>query len=116
MKSAAGKINEIYGEGTLTLEIREGYRNMADRIREHFEVVEKALEATRNIGIRPIQDPIRGGTDGATMTANGLPCPNRGTGSYAFHGPYEHSVAEEMDTALDIMTEIVRLFGMPRAE
>lgn len=110
VRAAAAEINRRYGEGTVQVRIREGYRNMADAIRLRFEVVEKALTATRKAGLDPIQDPIRGGTDGATMTAAGLPCPNLGTGSYAFHGPYEHSVAEEMDLAVDIMIGILTEF------
>ena len=109
--AAAGEINRRYGEGTVEVVIREGYRNMADAIRKNFDVVEKALSATRKAGLRPVQDPIRGGTDGATMTANGLPCPNLGTGSYAFHGPYEHSVAEDMDKAVEIMLGILSEFA-----
>ena len=110
VRAAAEEINRRYGDGTVRVSIREGYRNMADAIKLSFEVVEKALAATRKAGLEPIQDPVRGGTDGATMTAAGLPCPNLGTGSYAFHGPYEHSVAEEMDLAVEIMLGILDEF------
>ena len=110
VREAAEEIDRRYGSGTVQVSFREGYRNMADAIRSRFEVVEKALTATRKAGLEPIQDPIRGGTDGATMTAAGLPCPNLGTGSYAFHGPYEHSVAEEMDLAVEIMLGILTEF------
>ena len=110
VREAAETLNRKYGEGTVTVSIREGYRNMAEIIKQHYEVVEKALAATEKAGIKPVQDPIRGGTDGATMTANGLPCPNLGTGAYAFHGPYEHAVAEEMDAAVEIMLGILKEF------
>lgn len=110
MNRAASVINDKYGLKTVEVHLREGYHNMAEKIKEHYEVVEKALRATERVGLKPSQEPVRGGTDGATLTEMGLPCPNLGTGSYAFHGPYEHSVAEDMDLAVDILVEIIHEF------
>ena len=104
------KINTAYGEGTVVLTLKEQYRNMEEMIRPCFHVVETAKRATLEAGIEPIIKPIRGGTDGARLSFEGLPCPNLGTGGYAFHGPYEHITVEGMDKAVEILLGIVRLY------
>jgi len=100
-------INEKYGAGTARLTIREQYRNMAEKLREHMEVVELAERAIEKEGLTPERVPIRGGTDGAQLSFRGLLCPNLGTGGYACHGPYEHITAEDMDTMVNILLHIV---------
>ena len=104
------KINAAYGEGTVVLTLKEQYRNMEEMIRPCFHVVETAKKATLAAGIEPIIKPIRGGTDGARLSFEGLPCPNLGTGGYAFHGPYEHITVEGMDKAVEILLGIVKLY------
>ena len=111
MIHAAKLVNAKYGEGTVSLEFKEHYRNMCELIKPHFHVVENALEATREAGIEPVVEPIRGGTDGAQLTFRGLPCPNLGTGGYAYHGPYEHISIEGMDIATEILLNIVRRYA-----
>ena len=106
--TAIGKyLNEKYGEGTVTCEIRDQYRNMAEIIAQHPETVEIANRAIRRTGLEPVSNPVRGGTDGAQLSYRGLPCPNLGTGGYAYHGLYEHAVAEEMDLCVRILLNIV---------
>ncbi len=100
-------INEKYGEGTARLTLREQYRNMAEKLQEHMEVVELAERAIKKEGLTPERVPIRGGTDGAQLSFRGLLCPNLGTGGYACHGPYEHITAEDMDTMVNILLHIV---------
>ena len=104
------QINEAYGEGTVILTLKEQYRNMEEKIRPCFHVVETAKKAVLAAGLEPIIKPIRGGTDGARLSFEGLPCPNLGTGGYAFHGPYEHITVEGMDKAVEILLGIVRLY------
>ena len=104
------RINATYGEGTVILTLKEQYRNMEEKIRPCFHVVETAKKATVAAGIEPIIKPIRGGTDGARLSFEGLPCPNLGTGGYAFHGPYEHITVEGMDKAVEILLGIVKLY------
>ena len=104
-------VNEKYGPGTAKLTIRDSYRNMEEMIRPVFRVVEIADEATRQAGIEPIHDPIRGGTDGARLSFMGLPCPNLGTGGFAFHGPYEHCTLEGMEKVAEIIRGIVRIWS-----
>ena len=101
------EINEKYGAGTATLTLRQHYRNMAEKLREHMDVVDLARRAIRAAGLAPVDVPIRGGTDGAQLSFRGLPCPNIGTGGACFHGPYEHITAENMDKAVDIILNIV---------
>ena len=104
-------LNEQYGEGTVTLTIRPQYRNMAEKLADCMHVVEYAKEVIRELGKEPVVVPIRGGTDGAQLSYRGLPCPNLGTGGYAFHGPYEHIAAENMDFVTDVITGIIRRFA-----
>ena len=104
------RINKSYGDGTVSLTLKEQYRNMEEKIRPCFHVVETAKQAIREAGLEPVVKPIRGGTDGARLSFEGLPCPNLGTGGYAFHGPYEHITVEGMDKAVEILLGIVRLY------
>ena len=104
------QMNMKYGEGTVKLTLQEQYRNMEEEIRPVFHIVETAKRAVRETGLEPVIKPIRGGTDGARLSFEGLPCPNLGTGGYAFHGPYEHITVEGMDKAVEIMLGIVKLY------
>ena len=103
LRHIAKTLNETWGDGTVTLSIRDQYRNMAEIIRRHPQLLERAERAARRAGLEPRQIPIRGGTDGANLSFMGLPCPNLGTGGYAFHGPYEHITAEAMDRVTDML-------------
>ena len=100
-------INEKYGAGTAKLTLADQYRNMAECLSAHMEVVELAEEAIRKAGLEPVRVPIRGGTDGAQLSFRGLPCPNLGTGGYSFHGPFEHITVEGMDVAVDIILNLI---------
>lgn len=108
---AVAKINAKWEEGTASLAIREQYRNMADIIADHIHLIENAKTACKRAGIEPSVRAIRGGTDGVTLTFQGLPCPNLGTGGYGFHGPYEHVTVEGMDKCVDIITELVKMYA-----
>lgn len=104
-------MNEKYGAGTVKLEIKESYRNMKEAILPHMHLVDNAKRATEMAGLTPSVEPIRGGTDGARLSFMGLPCPNLGTGGYAFHGPFEHITAEGMDLATQVLINIVKLYS-----
>ena len=67
---------------------------MSEKILPHFHLIENAKAAAEEIGLKPLIVPVRGGTDGAQLSFRGLPCPDIGTGGYAYHGPYEHITAE----------------------
>lgn len=100
-------INEKYGAGTAKLTLADQYRNMAECLSAHMEVVELAEKAIRKAGLEPVRVPIRGGTDGAQLSFRGLPCPNLGTGGYSFHGPFEHITVEGMDVTVDIILNLI---------
>lgn len=104
-------MNEKYGEGTVSLTIHEQYRNMIEKIEPCMHLVNHAKESIRELGMEPNTDPIRGGTDGAQLSFRGLPCPNLGTGGYAFHGPYEHITIEGMDTVVQVILGILRRYA-----
>ncbi|MCI8485356.1 MAG: peptidase T [Lachnospiraceae bacterium] len=102
------KINEKYGAGTVVLSLKESYRNMLEVVEKNFFVVEKAKEAIAAAGMEPVSRPVRGGTDGSRLSFMGLPCPNLGTGGYAFHGPKEHITVEGMEAVVKIVKEIIK--------
>ncbi|MBR6325532.1 MAG: peptidase T [Lachnospiraceae bacterium] len=115
VREVAAAINKKYGAGTVRVEVKDQYRNMAEIIAKVPEVVEIANRAIEAVGLTPVSNPVRGGTDGAQLSFRGLPCPNLGTGGYAYHGYYEHAVAEEMDTCVQILLHIVEEFRkLPR--
>ena len=111
LKEIADAMNQKYGAGTVDLQIREQYRNMAEKIRPCFHLIENAKKACEQVGVVPKVQPIRGGTDGARLSFMGLPCPNLGTGGYAFHGPYEHITAEGMDKSTAILVELIKQYS-----
>lgn len=111
LRQIAAEMNEKYGEGKVEVEITESYRNMREMVEPCYQLVEYALAATRAAEVEPDVAPIRGGTDGARLSFKGLPCPNLGTGGYAFHGVYEHITVEGMDLAVKIVMDIIRQFA-----
>ena len=110
MEHIAACLNERYGEGTVELDIHDSYHNMLEKIQPHFHLVENARKAIRAAGLEPIETPVRGGTDGATLSYMGLPCPNLGTGCFNFHGPCECITAEKMDQCTEILLNLVDLY------
>jgi tripeptide aminopeptidase len=110
MVQLAQSFNEKYGSQTITLELVDSYYNMADLIKDHWEIVEKAHRAIELSGLVPTDVPVRGGTDGARLTYMGLPCPNVGTGGYNWHGESECISVEGMDKAVEILLHLVELW------
>ena len=111
IRHIAKLLNEKYGEGTVTLTIKEQYRNMKEKIEPCMHLIDNAKRAVQQSGLSPVTVAIRGGTDGARLSFMGLPCPNLGTGGYAFHGPCEHITAEGMDYAVENLKNIVKLYA-----
>ena len=100
-------INAKYGEGTASVEIRHQYYNMRKQVEPHFEIIEKAVKAMEMEGIKP----IRGGTDGASLSFMGLPCPNIFAGGHNFHGKMEYVPLESMEKASKVILNIISLFA-----
>ena len=111
MRQAADYFNGKYGPGTVTVELKDGYRNMIEKIRPHFHLVETARTAIQMAGLVPEEVPVRGGTDGAVLSWQGLPCPNLGTGGFNFHGVFECTTAERMDKATEVVLNIIALYA-----
>lgn len=105
-------INEKYGEGTVKVTIRDQYKNMIELIKPCMHLVENATEAMKALNVTPVIEPIRGGTDGATLSYMGLPCPNLGTGGFAYHGEFEHITVEGMDICTNIIVEILKKYAI----
>ncbi len=104
------KLNEEY-HNCITLNIKDTYYNMYDLIRDNYFVVNVPKKVISNLGIEPLTDPIRGGTDGADLAEYGLPCPNIGTGGHNFHSIYEYITLEDMEKTVEILIGIVNEFA-----
>ena len=107
MEQAAKLLNERYGAGTVTLTLRDQYRNMAEVLEACPHVITRAEDAIRAAGRTPTRRPIRGGTDGSQLSFRGLPCPNLGTGGGACHGPYEHISVQNMDVMVKVLKALL---------
>ena len=111
MQKCVGFINEKYGDGTATVEIKHQYYNMRKEVEPHYHIVEKAKLAMEMEGIVPNIKPIRGGTDGANLSFMGLPCPNIFAGGHNFHGKMEFIPLESMEKASKVILNIISLFA-----
>ena len=111
MQNCVDFINEKYGEGTATVEIRHQYYNMRKEVEPHYHIVEKAVKAMEMEGIVPRIQPIRGGTDGANLSFMGLPCPNIFAGGHNFHGKMEYVPVESMVKAAKVILNIISLYA-----
>ena len=107
MEAAAAFINAKYGEGTLELHIKDSYFNMKKCIEPCMYVVERAMKAMEAVGMTPKTVPIRGGTDGARLSYEGLPCPNLCTGGENYHGRFEYIPVEDMEKCVDMLVALM---------
>lgn len=108
---AAAEINGRYGSGTVEVEIKDSYRNMAEQIRPHWHLIENAYEAVREVGGEPQSKPVRGGTDGARLSFMGLPCPNLGTGSHNHHSTLEYASVQAMDQCTAVLVKLAQKYA-----
>jgi len=111
VQECADFINQKYGEGTLTLRVERQYRNMREVLEPVFHVVEIAERAMRELGLEPVSRPIRGGTDGARLSYQGLPTPNLFAGGHNFHGPYEFLPVESLRHCARVIQRIIELYA-----
>ncbi|HSV77218.1 MAG TPA: peptidase T [Bacteroidales bacterium] len=103
-------INKKYGQGTITIEMKDQYFNMREKVEPVYHIVEIAEQAMKDLGIKPTIKPIRGGTDGSRLSYMGLPCPNIFAGGHNFHGKYEFIPLESMEKAASVMLKIINLY------
>jgi tripeptide aminopeptidase len=104
-------LNKSYGAGTVKVDILEQYRNMREVVEPVIHIVDTAKQAMRELDITPLEQPIRGGTDGAQLSYMGLPTPNLFAGGHNFHGPYEYVVLESMQKAVEVVVRIIELYA-----
>ena len=107
MTAAADFINRKYGEGSCELSLRDSYYNMKQCIAPVMYVVDRAKRAMSAVGMEPREVPIRGGTDGARLSYEGLPCPNLCTGGENYHGRFEFIPVEDMEACVDMLVEVL---------
>ena len=108
MEHLVRKLNSEYGEGTAEIELRDQYYNMREKIEPVMHVVNLAEEAMKAVGLTPKVKPIRGGTDGARLSFEGLPCPNIFAGGENFHSRYEYLPIPSLEAARDVILEIIK--------
>ena len=108
MEHLVRKINQEYGEGTVEIEIRDQYYNMREKVEPVMHIVTLVEEAMKEIGVTPKVQPIRGGTDGARLSFEGLPCPNIFAGGVNFHSRYEYLPIPSMEKAMEVILQIVQ--------
>jgi len=111
MENIAKQMNEKYGEGTVSVELKDQYYNMKEKIDPNMYVIDIVLKAMQDCGVTPKVEPIRGGTDGAQLSFRGLPCPNIFGGGVNFHGPYEFVSIQVMEKAVQVITRICEITG-----
>ena len=107
MQHAVDTINARYGAGTAALELKDSYYNMKEKLSDCMFLIEDAKTAMRQLGIEPIVVPIRGGTDGARLSYEGIPCPNLCTGGENYHGRFEYIPADDMRTIVRLLATMM---------
>ena len=111
MWDIVGMLNKKYGQGTLTLTLKDQYYNMRTMVEPHPQVIDNALAAMREADVEPIVRPIRGGTDGARLSFMGLPCPNIFAGGMNFHGKFEYCSLNSMEKAVNVIINIAKIWA-----
>ncbi|MDO4159598.1 MAG: peptidase T [Prevotellaceae bacterium] len=109
IKDCVAKMNEKYGDGTVTADVKDQYYNMKEKIDPKMHVIDIVLKAMQECDVPPKVEPIRGGTDGAQLSFKGLPCPNIFAGGVNFHGPYEFVSIQVMEKAMQVIVKICEL-------
>lgn len=110
LMDVVAQINARYGEGTVEVDLRDGYRNMREKIEPHMHLIERARQAFLANGVQPRTIPIRGGTDGAMLSYMGLPCPNLSTGGFEMHGVNEFIPVRALETMPKVLQDLIYSF------
>jgi len=111
LQNTVAYLNSVYGEGTFELVLKDSYYNMREKIEPHMHLIDRAMKAFEDSGVAPRTIPIRGGTDGARLSWEGLPCPNLSTGGENFHGVYEFASVQAMEKMVEVLVRLVRCGG-----
>jgi tripeptide aminopeptidase len=116
MQDCVAFMNKRYGEGAFTLDLKDQYYNMKEKVEPVCHIVNTAKKAMEDLGITPLIRPIRGGTDGSRLSYMGLPCPNIFAGGHNFHGKYEFVPLESMEKATQVILKIIEMNGQAETE
>ncbi|MBQ5927342.1 MAG: peptidase T [Clostridia bacterium] len=111
IQSVCRSLQEKYGENAVSVAVRDQYYNCLEKIKEHFHLIENAKTAYLQAGVTPIEAPVRGGTDGCTLSFMGLPCPNLFTGGHNAHSVLEFIPVPSMEKAVEVIVNLVKLYG-----
>lgn len=111
MQHLVNKINAEFGTETASLELRDQYYNMREKVEPVMHIVNLAFDAMEAVGVKPKVKPIRGGTDGARLSFEGLPCPNIFAGGHNFHGRFEYLPVPSMEKAMMVIVKIAEIMG-----
>lgn len=103
-------LNKKHGENTFIADIKDSYYNMSEIIKENFHLIENAIKAMNKAGVKHTIIPIRGGTDGARLSFDGLPCPNLSTGGYNFHGKREFIPTFALDKMVEVILNLIDIY------
>lgn len=114
MQNLADEINSQYEREVITIEIKNQYFNMKEKVEPVMHIVDIAEEAMKQVGVKPLIKPIRGGTDGSQLSYMGLPCPNIFAGGHNFHGRYEYIPVESMIKATEVICKIAELTALKK--
>lgn len=112
LRLACEYLNGVYGTGTFTISVNDTMRNMREAIQPHYELVENAMAAMRDVGVEPTLMPCRGGTDGVRLSFMGLPCPNLNTGSHNCHGRFECVPVESLEKITEMLVALVARYAV----
>lgn len=110
-RKTAEFLNEKYGAGAFTVEIKDSYYNMKEKVEPHMHLIENATKAMQELDIEPKIVPIRGGTDGARLSFMGIPCPNLCAGGHNFHGKFEYICVQSMEKIVELLIKIVEIYS-----
>ncbi len=108
VRNLVNYLNGIYGKDTFEAEIKDSYFNMKEKITPHMHIIDNAVNAMKASGVEPMIVPIRGGTDGARLSFEGLPCPNLSTGGANFHGVQEFIPVEAMEKMVEVVVTLMK--------
>lgn len=107
----AGFLNQKYGEGTVVAEVKDSYYNMKEVLKDHGHLMKNASDVLRELGVEPVVNPVRGGTDGARLSFMGLPCPNLCTGGANYHSRYEYVCIQSMDKVTELLIMLAEKYS-----
>ncbi len=110
METVADELNGRWGEGTVSVTLKDSYYNMKEKVAPHMYIIDNAKRAFEMAGITPNISPVRGGTDGAQLSYKGLPCPNIFTGGENFHGEFEFISVQSMEKAVEVILNLIAVY------